>query len=355
LKSCRRGTADPAAAPADPALQARLRALAALRRPGQRASYVDYAQAEQDAERLAALLLKAYSGEALNAFSFAAIPRGGYIILGMLSYLLDLEHRQLQPDAGAGPLVIVDDCALTGARFGAFLRGRKNPRAVFAHLYSHPGLRRAILAREPRVEACLAARDLQADAPRENPGDPPEPPAASDVWRARLGPDRYWWGAVPPIGFAWSEPDSLIWNPAAGRVEDGWQLLPPHLCLKNRARLGMPPRRQPAALPTWRAPASVAAATFDGVLWLCCRDRGEIVTLEGVAADMWRALAVYGDLRSAVSHLSTLYAVDGPRLVADLEAFAGDLAAHGLLEPCEAAGDPAPVPADACPSSPAAP
>ncbi len=228
-----------------------------LRRMRDRLRYVDYRQAEQDCEILAAKILERWSRSELEGASFAAIPRGGLIVLGMLSYALGLKTAQLRE--GPGPLFLVDDCALTGARFASRLKTTDHREVVFVHLYSHPDLRRAIEEKEERVVACVAARDLTDMAPESFP-DPERLAEWRRKWRERLG-ERYWYGQPEPVCFAWNEPDRPFWNEATGEVEDGWRLLPPHLCLKTRAALGGPPPgvQEPRE---WQAPDDSSAASL---------------------------------------------------------------------------------------------
>jgi Coenzyme PQQ synthesis protein D (PqqD) len=303
---------------------------AALERFGATCRFVDYGQAEQDCEALAALLRDRFSRRELARFSVLPIPRGGLIVAGMLAYLLDLAPEQLAVGRRPrSPVLVVDDCALTGARFAAALGGLSAAEVVFAHLYSHPALRRAVLRREPRVTACLAAHDLR-DPARDSFPRNADYQAWRRRWRRRLGPDRYWFGQPELIAFAWSEPDRPFWNPVTKRVEDGWRLLPPHRCLKNRARLG-PPRPATAAR-TWQVPAAVAYGEFDGVLWLCQTEKKETYGLEGTGADVWRSLARWGDSDLAAASLRSEYEVDEATARSDIEAFAVELEAQGLLE-----------------------
>lgn len=306
--------------------QARLRELASLLRHFRATlRYVDYRQAERDAERLGEKMRQVYSGRELARARFAAIPRGGHIVLGMLSYVLDLRPEQLRPAAEpADPLVVVDDCALTGARFAAELAAAEAPRVDFVHLYSHPRLRRAIVAREPRVEHCLAARDLADQAPEIFP-EAAEYRAWQERWQARLGPDRYWLGLPELICFAWNEPDRPFWNAAAGRAETGWRFLPPHLCLEHRTHPG-PSRGE------WRHPADVVAGEFDGVVWLYQVEADQLYSFEGASADMWRWLAEGAATDDAVAWLVAAYEIDEPTARADLSSFAERLASQGLLE-----------------------
>ncbi len=291
--------------------------------------FVGYRQAERDCERLAERLLASYSRDDLRAFAWTAIPRGGLIVLGMLSYALALDRSRLLagPEPGR-PLAIVDDCALTGARFAAELGRHPERPILFAHLYSHPDLRRAIELREERVERCVAAHDL-ADRARDSYPEAAAYEAWRERWRLRLGAARYWLGQPELVCFAWSEPERPFWNEASGRVEEGWRFLSPGRCLAHRAALGPPPIE--GARPVWRAPDGIASGEFDGCLWLYAE--GRIYSLEGAAADMWRALAAWGDPEAAVAWLAGRYEVGLGELAQDLADFAERLEACGLLEP----------------------
>jgi len=289
--------------------------------------YVDYRQAEQDCEQLATLILARFSRSDLERFSFSAIPRGGLIVLGMLSYLLDLRPEQLWvPAADVKSLFLVDDCALTGARLAAQLDRTPAQEVAFASLYSHPDLRRTVLERETRVRVCLAAHDL---------GDrkdlsPDELQGWRQKWRERLGGKRYWLGPVELVCFAWSEPDHPFWNPTTAKVEDGWRWLPPHLCLKTRGRMAGPSADTAPRL--WQAPANVVSGEFDGALWLCQTRTDRVFSLSGVSADIWRLLACWGRLRPVAEKLTELYDIDVNTALHDVNAFAGELEAAGLLE-----------------------
>ncbi len=294
--------------------------------------YVDYRQAERDCEALAARLLQAYPRRALEEFAVRGIPRGGMIVLGMLSYMLNLKAQLAAGCATdpARPLLLVDDCALSGARFRETLAVVASPRVVFAHLYSHPELRAAIVEREPRVERCLAVADL-ADHARQIYGEEYE------RWRAagqeRLGGGPYWLGLPDLVCFAWSEPDRPIWNPVSEELEEGWRLLPAHRCLKSRAELGPPPA--PVAAPAWQVADGVASARCDGRIWLYSLDSDRVYSLEGVAVDMWNVLAGWGSVEAGVEYLAGRYEASRRTLSADLEAFARTLSGHRLLKHAE--------------------
>ena len=288
--------------------------------------YVDYPQAERDCEALAVQLLTAYPAEGLRDFTFIAIPRGGLIVLGMLSYWLDLAPAQMAADAStvSGPLCVVDDCSLTGLRFKQVLARSPSAHVVFAHLYSHPDLRRGILERESRVRCCLAARDL-AVMPG---GQCPSP--HEETWEPMPLTRAYWSGAAAPIAFAWSEPVIHVRDPFSGQVESGWRFASPQRCTKNRVDLGVP--LGPAAPRRWQAPEDLVVGQLDGVLWLARTLTGAIHSFRELAADAWRGLAAYGDEELTLDFLAERYPLDRAALQAKLAEIMSQFLAEGLLE-----------------------
>jgi hypothetical protein len=295
--------------------------------------YVDYAQAERDAALLAGRLRDCLSADELATAVFAAIPRGGFIVLGLLSYYLDLRHDQLTmtAPAGAQTLVLVDDCALTGAMVEAALAGVAQQRIVVAHLYSTPALRTAVCAADPRVICCVAAHDLH------------EAPAAADAvgeqqMRAYLQ-DRFAAGAVQAVAFPWTEPASLILTPFAEQPDSFWRFLPPHRALNNRQALGLP-----AAAPVprrWLAPDDVVYGRSGDTLYLLHTGKPEAYKLRGLAADVWRALAGYGAALPALAFLQQHYPNDREEaLTAVLVDYAARFAALGLLQEAQTGAAP---------------
>ncbi len=288
-----------------------------------------YRQTESAVKRLAARFIAAFGRSELGGFCYMAIPRGGLFVLGMLSYVLDLSRESLLPPPPDLPLVVVDDCCFSGARFHHVLQLVENEQVIFAHLYSHPDLRAAIEHQEPRVVACLAAHDLR-DLARERYPNEEEYRAWQERWRQRLPGSRYWIGLPELVIFPWNEPDRPVWNPLTEELEDNWRLTAPDRCLKNWARLGAPPSTE--AQPTLRSPDAVAFSVGNGKVILCDLQTEQVYGLEDVAADMWRALTAYGDLDVAAEYLLSQYEVDQTRLRKDLRAFADHLLAKGLLE-----------------------
>ena len=79
-------------------------------------------------------LVDSLGTETLSRCRFVALPRGGLFVLGMLAYLLDLRADRVGDVGESGirpggsdsaPLVLVDDCALSGLRFSETSRGHR--------------------------------------------------------------------------------------------------------------------------------------------------------------------------------------------------------------------------------------
>ena len=294
--------------------------------------YVSYAQAEQDCEELARRLLARYGREKLLTCRFTALPRGGHIVLGLLSYVLDLPRSRLSglgsPDA---PLVIVDDCAISGRRFGQFLRKRKAREVIFVPLYSHPDFRAALEAREPQVSACISARDLHDCAPEELGDEYAE-------WHEmgmKSETGSYWMGQPEYMCFAWNEPDTKIWYPGAEKIEAGWRVAPPHLCLKNRFPPGVPPPRfqiQPEAKGPLRPSAHAIAGELNGQTIVAHTRTNTAVGLSEVAGDLWRSILQHGNIEAVVEDLLGRYEIDAATVRRELDALIEDLRARDLIE-----------------------
>jgi hypothetical protein len=296
--------------------------------------YVSYAQAEEDVQRLASMLVERFGRDELRRFRFAAMPRGGFVVLGMLSYALGLRHAQLEPPYPRDvPLIVVDDCAISGYRFNQFLTRYGSHQVVFAHLYSHPELRVAIEARRSQVISCVGARDLYDHAPERYGA---EYGAWREQWVSQLGDDiGYWLGQPGHLCFSWNEPDVTIWNPSTEKTERGWRIVPPELCLKNGGVHAMGPltvQVQPEGAGPLRPSEQVIFGEFEGNIIVGNTETRASFSLTGVAADMWRCVVEHGNLDEAVASLLREYDVDPSTLRADLRGFVEGLLAQDLLE-----------------------
>ena len=295
--------------------------------------YVGYRDAEAATERLAERLIERFGRDALRTFRYTAIPRGGLIVLGMLAYALDLTPDQLTEDGPEDATrVVVDDCAISGDRFRRYLDAHPAwRRLVFAPLVAAAELRAALPAMASgRVVACVSADDLVDRAPERLGADHA---AWLERWRKRAAGDRPWIGQPDPIVFAWNEPDLGFWNPATERREKGWSLVAPEHCLKHRRRgIGVEaPQVMPEAAGTVGAADDVLAIEFEGRLHVGAPTWPSPLVLDGVAADLWRALTRTGDAEGAAAAVAAEYAADPATVRADLEPFLGQLLARGAL------------------------
>jgi hypothetical protein len=295
------------------------------------------------------MLLTRFGRAAVSEMRFVAIPRGGLLVLGMLSYVLGLRREQLMPSeaplaSGAPdsppsgpPIVVVDDCSLTGLRFGEFLNGHPELRnrgvdsVVFAHLYSHPELRSAIEDGDERVVTALAAHDLRDHAPEILGSDHAE---WQDGWMKRSGKQCYWVGRPDRLAFPWTEPDLTVWNPDREREEPGWRIIPPERCLKNRfasregsGRIQVQP---PGIGPVRPASGTYFARLGDAVI-AANLGTGKVVRLDGIGGEIWMGL-MQGDSPEAVAaSLSAHYAVERKQARGDIEELLQDLVRLGLV------------------------
>lgn len=285
--------------------------------------YVDQVQVEADYRALADSLRAALGAKGLAEAGFTAIPHGGLIVLSSLADLLGLAKDRLTPPfAPDRPLVIIDDCALSGARFFQFLRQIEHPSVTFATLYSHPELRAAITRREPRVAECLNARDLA--------GQRIEDTGATEGF--------YWSGKTEALSFPWNEPDRTFWNPEAKRWELAWRIVPPELCRKNLSAPGTQPipiQIQPEGLGPLRPSERALFAEIDGGIALFDLETGQGFSLAGVGSDLWKAIVRLGDLDAVIAEIGPAYEAPGETVLSDARRFIADLLARGLLEMCE--------------------
>ncbi len=293
--------------------------------------YVDYAKVTQACEKLAHGLTQKFSPAEIQHFRFLGIPRGGLIVLGILAYLLHLNAEQFHsPTDPETPIVIVDDCALSGGRFTESLAEFPDNPILFAPLFAHPDLRAAI-AQTPNVLTCLSGEDLQ-DHGHSNLGE------TYQTWQAeninRLEGKRFWLGQPDYICFPWNEPDHLLWNPALQSLEKAWRILPGDLCLKNRPEIHHSP-----------IPVQIQHDSQGGfhphpdVIWMQTEDSvilGNLQTqqtfaLEGVAGDIWRSLMTETDLNAVTLALVQDYSTSVDVVKPDIFEFVEQLTHRNLI------------------------
>jgi hypothetical protein len=248
---------------------------------------------------------------------------------------------------GDVPLVLVDDCALSGLRLAEELAAMPADRVlVVAHLFSPSPLRRAVLERDPRVAACVAAHDVVDLGDELWPGGEGRRSWLRH-WQERLGEpgnvagaggvERFWLGVPELVSFDWSEPDRLYWNEATGRVEQAWCFAPPHRCLEHRARLA---RDLPAAVwqvadpgRQWHLADGVVWGEVDGDVWLLRESDEEVFSLPAGAAVAWRALVVGAGEEGSAAALADLHGGDLAAARRDVATLVADLASADLVAP----------------------
>jgi hypothetical protein len=323
-----------------PSERTRIEALPGIIEKGlRRLRYVSYDDAERAARALAMQLADKLGKEALSRSRFVALPRGGLFVLGMLSYLLELRADQvgdlsdLESDSGSPdvPLVLVDDCALSGLRFSEALERTVAPAVVFAHLFSHPELRDEIERRERRVVGCFAGENLtdMADELLDEDRDTWEA-----RWRSLSGGRSYWIGLPEHVCFPWNEPDITIWNTESGEEEAPWRVVPPEYCLKNMPVAPGSFRLQEQGAfegPIRPAEATLFARLEEEVL-AADVETGRAYSFPGIAGEMWTGLVADGSSeKGVVDRLVGEYDVEPAQVEADVDSLVERAIGLGLL------------------------
>ena len=322
-----------------PAETARVQFLSGILGTGlRRLRYVSYEDAERVARALATKLLEHLGPETLTRCQFVALPRGGLFVLGMLAYLLDLradqvsgslEHSSAVPSDGT-PLVIVDDCALSGLRFAETLDRVEDRSVVFAHLFSHPGLRDAIRERESRVVGCLAGEDL-LDLGEELLGE--DRAAWEARWLERSDDGVFWIGLPEHICFAWNEPDITIWNEESGAEEAPWRIVPPENCLKNMPAVdgNLRLQEQGSCEGSIRPGAGTVFARFEEEVLVADIETGRAYSFTGIAGEIWTALVSGANPEGIVDRLVLDYDAEPTRIQSDIGTLVDEALRMGLL------------------------
>lgn len=321
-----------------PAEVARVEVLPAILEKGlRRLRYVSYGDAERAARALAVQLVDSLGEETLSRCRFVALPRGGLFVLGMLSYLLDLRADQVGDSGDSefdegftdAPLVLVDDCALTGLRFSEVLARIDAPSVVFAHLFSHPGLRDALNERERRVVGCYAGENL-LDLADEMLVEDRE--TWEKRWQERSGGRAYWIGLPEHVCFPWNEPDITTWNAETEAEEAPWRIVPPQFCLKNRPVAPGPVLQEQRACQGWIRPAEATVfARFEDEVLAADVETGRAFSFPGIAGEIWMALVAGAGPESVVNGLAAEYDVEPARLRADVDSLVERAVGLGLL------------------------
>ncbi len=298
-----------------------------------RLRYVRYANAEEACGRLGQKLQQEVGSELLQEAHATGVPRGGLIVLGMLSYVLNLRHEQLEgtPPEDAS-LLLVDDIALTGNRLHRFLQVHPSRNVVVATLFSHPELREAVVTEESRVTAFVSAYDLN-DHVRERK----DHETWKLKWRERQTGKRYWSGQPEHVCFPWSEPDIAVWNPETEAIQEGLRIIPPDYCLRN-ARLAAASehdasrvQRQPEANGPIKPPAEVFFGRIQESIIVANPEAGVCIELQDTGAAIWQSVVSHGTEEAVVEDLLATYDIEREALSEHVTRFFDELIDNHLL------------------------
>ena len=301
---------------------------------GARLRPLSWADAEAAAAALAAKLRDLLSPDALEFARFLAVPRGGLIAAALVAYALPVSRDRIgvAGDEAAvtrqgKPVVLIDDCIISGVRLRQVLQGLDGDEIVVASLYSPPEVRRAVESAEPAVATCVSGADLR-DHGGALLGD--DYATWKKVWMGRV-PERYAAVLTDLVAFPWSEPEVRMWDDETGSVEAHWSLSPPQLCFRTRvAEPAMEIQFADERPGIERlADAVVPIDTGDGV-FLIDGWRREGVALHDTAAELWREW-MSSDEDVTVRRLLERYDVSEARLRADLARVLEGLRERGIL------------------------
>lgn len=319
-------------------------------------AYWDYATAEEATRQLADRVRATVASRGAGRVRYRAVPRGGHVVLGMLAYLADADQDQLELPVGPDDTVIVvDDVAISGSRLTRYLNAHPTWTDVVIATLAAPAGLAAAMGHDRRVRSFLAARELAELPLQARHGD--DAARWRRRWRGRGGDDVRWVGRTEHVVFPWNEPDFGIWNDVTGRVERGWSLVPPEMCLKHRGSLAtvtaaghgdVPNDPAHAILRTPVPPAgrelephaNVVAGRLDDTVVVGATGWDRCIALEGVAATAWDAIALHGTASAAVASVTATYDVDPATARRDVSALIEGLLDAGAIVPASADGAP---------------
>lgn len=294
--------------------------------------------------------LRVRLGARVSDALLVGIPRGGLVVAATLAYLMGVHSSRVRAASASaiqdwqGPLILVDDVVVSGARLIQTARAARTGEGwLAAVLASPPAAAAAVRATEGGPDDVVFARPLR---------DLSESVHGSDVagwrtrWRASSPEAAAWIGVTEHPIFPWSEPDVTIRNPSTGDVDVGWSAAPPGASLAARGRRerregGSENRLQwtPPGEGPMRSGSTVVDVRLEGRRLLVDVESGRHVALDEAAGLVWDAvLAAESDvLGSAARALATAFDVSEQDARDDAEAFVAGMLQAGLLVQAEGA------------------
>lgn len=302
-----------------------------------RLRFISWREVEAGCIRLAAELRDMLGEAELERCTLVGVPRGGLIVTGLLAYALRIPPERVRstpwPAATRSdcPVVIVDDCGLSGIRLRETIGRMDAPRIVVALLFSHPDFRAAVEAAEPRVVAAVSGCDLR-DHGAELLGE------GYAAWRerwARRVPRRYHTALLDLIVFPWSEPQVRFRHPVTGEIEPNWSLAPPapgdsSVTAKGGLRVQVVDDR-PGIDRLADGVLPIEGDGDEGGVLLVNAFGNESAFLTGTAAELWRAW-MSGDETTAASRVAEAYDEPVERVSADLDGLLEEVRRRGFLK-----------------------
>ncbi len=304
--------------------------------------YISYPEAENFAEDLAEKLIRTYGRERLAQFEIRPVPRGGYIVCGLLLYALGklTETGSRGGEAVKRPILLVDDAVFSGFRIRQTVESiqKQEPhREVHVAVLAAP---ESLCNGKGGVHQSFpitAAMEYQDQAP-EMYGETYA--QWKSGWESKSGEKVLWTGHPKTIVFSWSEPESVFINSVTDEIELAFRLYPPQRCFRNRFEgedRGTVQLHEDSPSGWTAAPEVVAARIGENRIVVAdFTENGEeqgrdCFLLEDTAADMWDILLRAESTVKAAEELAGLYDADPEEIRKDLEHFAASLKEQGLL------------------------
>ena len=286
----------------------------------QQIQYLDSTQCLDLTKSLAKIIKQTVPENILKNSQVVAIPRGGLFIQAMLSYFLPLEHHQLQyteNDVDTSPLIIVDDCAISGLRLAQQLKKFPNREIYFFTIASPRELRDSVNSKESRILDFKSVLDVKSYS-------------TLDLNHAS---QCYWRGQCDTIIFPWSETQrSYRFNGQLSNVPL-WKVAPNKLCLSAREK-----KQRIRTTEIKENPSSVMS-TPDDVLYHTDQGLTRILnvstmkhySLDSIGSTIWQSLLKNADLDNVLAELSSIYGVSKTKLNSDVQLLTQKLFNDGLI------------------------
>lgn len=188
---------------------------------------ITYSQVETATDLLATKLIDRFGRKELKSFSFFPVPRGGLICLGFLSYCLNLTYKNIvhlieADHKNSKPIVLVDDCSMSGHRLLEFAQRFKGKNTIGAVLYAPKELQDGFKNNSIKSIDCFVGEYLQPS------NDVDMLPIKGEVLASKMSlKDRVLAGDFRLPCFPWGEADQTIIDAKMQKPISGWALTRP--------------------------------------------------------------------------------------------------------------------------------